>query len=170
MTGSAVIVWSMLLAAAPAAQHQTHPAEEKKPAVASPAKAAPQHEAKAEPRTAVKPEPKAEPKPEPKAATKPEPKAGTKSEPATAAAEKPAAPPRVASSESAAERILRRLDTEFPYKKTVESSALRGKTSGTPATPRASNRVQLSWRLSLKWPDEIAPKKAPAGPVKLIWR
>ena len=107
------------------------------------------------------------------AATKPEAKAEAKPEAKTAAtpAEKPAAPKPAVGSASAAERILRRLDTEFPYKKTVESSAVRPKsTTGTSTVDKASKRVQLSWRLSLVWPDTIAPKTPSVGSMKLVWR
>ncbi len=91
-----------------------------------------------------------------------------KPEAKAAVAEKPAAPKASVSNVSAAERILERLDKEFPYRK--PNAAPRA--AGTPPVAHASNRVTLNWKLSLRWPDEIAPKAqtAPLGPVKLIWR
>ena len=84
-------------------------------------------------------------------------------------AEKPAAAKTANTAESAAERIMRRLDAEFPKKAPGEKTAVKAPVTkvpparyatspaGTPTPLRASNRVMLNWRISLRWPDEIAP-------------
>lgn len=76
-------------------------------------------------------------------------------------AEKPAVA-RTASIESAAERILRRLDETFPYKKAGAARPAATRPTGrggagTRQVPRASNGAALTSRISLRWPDEIAP-------------
>lgn len=80
------------------------------------------------------------------------------------AAEKPSTP-KPASAESAADRILRRLDEAFPVKKpepardshsrTSAPTAPGGHGTGTSASGEASKRLTLTWRLSLTWPKEL---------------
>lgn len=131
-----IIVWSLMLAAAPA--WTQHPPEAKPVPAVAPA-AAPK------PATAEKP-----------AARKPTPTPAT-------------------SVESAAERIMRRLDETYPKDKTQVKTkgttsapstapahpatprATGARTSGTSEPPRASHRVTLTWRITLHWPEEIAP-------------
>jgi outer membrane biosynthesis protein TonB len=83
-------------------------------------------------------------------------------------AEKPAGAKTPDTAESAAERIMRRLDEAFPKKAPGEKTAVKAPvtkaqparyatSTGTPAPPRASNHVTLNWRIALHWPDEIAP-------------
>ena len=141
MTAS-IIVWSLMLVGAPAwGQHPT----ETKPAPPVTAAAVPK---------------------------------GTPAD-AKPAAEKPAPPARATSAESAAERIMRRLDEVYPKdatkgttKDTPKGTAKTprtatahpapprstgARTSGTSEPPRASHRVTLTWRITLHWPEEIAP-------------
>ncbi len=132
-----IIVWSLMLAAAPA--WTQHPPE-------------------------AKPVPAVAPAAAPKDATAAKP-----------IAEKPAPPARATSAESAAERIMRRLDEAYPKGKTQVKTkgtttapsstpahpatprSVGARTSGTSEPPRASHRVTLTWRITLHWPEEIAP-------------
>jgi len=70
-----------------------------------------------------------------------------------APAAKPTTPRAPASTASAADRILRRLDEAFPYK---ASGAVRP--AETHRVTRASHRATLTVRISLRWPEEIAPR------------
>ncbi|MBP8273121.1 MAG: hypothetical protein KAY59_01755, partial [Acidobacteria bacterium] len=136
----------------PAAKHEVAKPEVPKPEAAT-------HEV-AKPAAKTTPKPTAKPEVPAKADAHATADAHGKS---ATAAEKPAAPKPSVSNASAAERILERLDKEFPYRKpnAVPRSA------GTTPAAHASNRVTLNWKLSLRWPDEIAPKAqtAPLGPV-----
>ncbi len=59
---------------------------------------------------------------------------------------------------SAAERIKRRLDETFPiHTGKPQSGSKAPQTSARPASPRANERVILTWRISLVWPEEITP-------------
>ena len=160
-----VIVGSLLLAAVPAlAQQSASTVKRTLPAAASHATLPPKPAAPA--KTATPSDAKT-------VATTPAvtaPAAAAAAPPARAA-EKPAAPKKSTSAESAAERILRRLDEAFPAKGPGEKAAVSktpvkapvAKTSParhaveTPIAPRASNHVTLNWRIALRWPDEIAP-------------
>jgi len=61
---------------------------------------------------------------------------------------------RATSAESAAERIQRRLDQEFPKTGAAPTRAIaRG--AGTSSGAHASERLTLTWRIALQWPVEI---------------
>lgn len=183
---SCIIVWSLPLmllmppmARAAWAQHPTEPKTVPAAVSTHPEAGKPAAKPEAAHADAAKGETKAKPEAKPEHAAKPQARSeaspkGDAHAVGTASAEKPATPPRPVSNLSAAERILERLNKEFPYKKptTSPTPASTSRRSGTPTAPHASNRVTLSWRLSLRWPDEIAPKATPAplGPVKLVWR
>ncbi|MEI6245183.1 MAG: hypothetical protein WCQ64_09055, partial [Acidobacteriota bacterium] len=79
---------------------------------------------------------------------------------------KPAAAKSSISAESAADRIMRRLDEEFPKTppgtkpaapRPAERASAIDRRAGTTAPAKASNRLTLSWRISLRWPEAIAP-------------
>lgn len=105
----------------------------------------------------------------PKVNLPPRPKPVEKPKPVEAAApvaEKPAAPKVTASAESAAERIMRRLDEEFPKRpagsaftdaRPAPNAERQRPVAGTDPAPHASNRLTLSWRITLRWPEQIAP-------------
>jgi hypothetical protein len=77
------------------------------------------------------------------------------------------APTRPATAESAAERIMRRLDEAFPKKADAKSEArpratetaattnTEARTSGTGTANHASKRLTLNWRIALQWPEEL---------------
>ncbi len=78
---------------------------------------------------------------------------------------KPATSPAKATSAtaaSAADRILKRLNEEFPIQKPGPAAPARPsapRPTGTSAAEKSSKRVTLSWKLSLVWPEEIAPRR-----------
>lgn len=65
-------------------------------------------------------------------------------------------PAKTTSAESAADRILRRLDQEFPKKPApAAASKFTSHTTAAAPAPKPSQRLTLNWRIALQWPDEL---------------